>query len=86
MAAFLRNFGSLNEARGDLDLACTYYERALEISEAVAPRSLETAKALRSISLVHEVRGNADLARGFLDRALQLDAASPGSGDEGDGT
>ena len=75
-----------NETCGDLDLACVYFERALEVREAVAPRSVETAKTLKAIGLVHNVGGNANLARGFLDRAFQLEAAfNSGPRDESDG-
>jgi tetratricopeptide (TPR) repeat protein len=75
MATTLSNVGAIHQKRGDLDLALASFEQALEIKEALAPRSMGMASTLSHIGGVHSERGERGLALSYSERALEISEA-----------
>jgi CHAT domain-containing protein/Tfp pilus assembly protein PilF len=72
VAGDLNNLGSVAYSRGDLQAAQGYYSQALEITERLAPDSLNLATALNNLGSISASRGDLQAAQDYHSRALEI--------------
>ena len=60
-------------------MALSFFERALDIAQAVSPTSAETLKALKSIAAAYEGQGEQLLAETYAKRAAGVEGDQGGA-------
>ena len=74
MAADYGNLGNVYQTRGELDKAVEFYQKALQLHEALGSKE-GMAINYANLGLVYQTRGELDKAVEFHQKALQLDEA-----------